>query len=57
METLDKIIVASNEEIDSIKLLILGLEKKHDKNNHDYKMMETAKDKLKALNEKEIVIK
>jgi len=57
METTDKIIVASNEEIDSIKLLVLGLEKKQDKNDHDYQLLETAKFKLKALGQNEIVRK
>lgn len=57
METTDHLIVASNEEIDSIKLLVMQLEKKHDKNDHDYQLLETARFKLKALGANEIIKK
>jgi hypothetical protein len=57
METSDKIIVASQPEIDSIKLFILGIEKKQDRTEYDEKMLETAKFKLKALEQNEIVMK
>lgn len=54
METTNKI---SDEEIDSIKLLVLNLENKHDKSDKDEQLLQTAKFKLKAMNEHEIIRK
>lgn len=47
----------SETMIDSIKLLIISLENKKDKNEHDNQVLETAKFKLKALENKEIIVK
>ena len=49
--------IATQPEIDSIKLLVLQIEKKQDKNEYDNKMLETAKFKLKALQGNEIILK
>jgi hypothetical protein len=57
METTDKIIVAPNEQIDSIKLMVLSLEKKENRTEYDEKMLETAKFKLSALEENKIILK
>jgi len=57
MDNSNKIIIASEPEIDSIKLFVLSMEKKTDKTENEQSMLINAKMKLKALGQNEIVTK